>query len=262
MKLNVMCLNCKIQGEINESLYDLTDSLSYEFTCNRGHKNVFLLDSHKFELLFQMGLYAYSDGYFREAVTNFAAAIERFHEFCIAVLSWEHGNEKKVFNQNSEIQYSQINDEFNKEYKDAWKELSRQSERQLGAYIMLYLVTFKCKPHLIPSNWVEFRNGIVHKGAFPTANKTSEYAEVTFNYIKDKLLQLKTAFPESTEKVYSKAIQDYKDQQLDSYNGSNLITYKPYTALRVGDKIEALTNLDFEEAKKQAHALSLSKMYI
>ncbi|WP_052452945.1 hypothetical protein [Paenibacillus polymyxa] len=255
MKINVVCIDCLQQGKKNELKCDLTDSLSYDFTCNRGHKNVFLLQSHKFELLFQMGLYAFSDGYFREAVSNFAAAVERFHEFCIAVLSWELGNKNVVTDQNSDVHSHSLMDEhFNVEYKNAWKELSRQSERQLGAYIMLYLVTFKRKPILMSHKWVEFRNRIVHKGTFPDTDDTNEYARVTFDYIKGKLLELKSAYSESTEAVYSKEIQEYKDRQLDSYNGSTVYTYKPYTAFDV-DEIEILTNLEFEEAKIHAHAL-------
>ncbi|MEK4479968.1 hypothetical protein MKZ23_11095 [Paenibacillus sp. FSL R5-0876] len=261
MRMKVRCINCHEQGRVDEHDFVLTDSLSYVFTCNSGHKNVFLLNNHRYELLFQMGLNAYNDGYFREAVTNFAAAIERFHEFSIAVLSWEHSKGKLLIEGDSgSFSYDVIDNDFEDEYKKAWKELARQTERQLGAYIMLYLASFKRHPILISNKWVTFRNEIVHKGVFPDQEKAIGYAKETFDYIKGKLLELKTEYPNSIQQVYSKEIEEYKKENSDIYNGATLVRYTTFVAFCASDSIDNITGLDFDDELDQSFQyLKLSK---
>ncbi|QQZ58911.1 hypothetical protein JI735_19460 [Paenibacillus sonchi] len=244
MIMYVSCVTCE-----EEYSFDLTDDLYYEFTCSKGHENVFFIKRHKFELLFKMGLFALCDGYYREAASNFAAAIERFHEFCINVFSCYNGQDSlqiadKIF---------RVNDsKFESELDESWRELARQSERQYGAYIMLYLITFKRHPQLMKRKSIEFRNNIVHKGAFPDKGRTTEYAKGTYDYIHSKFLELKKEIPEITEHVYSREIRKFRDDKLEIYNGKTLVTYLPNTPFGVERSLEALINIDFEEAKMQA----------
>jgi hypothetical protein len=59
----------------------LSDTGKYEVVCDCGHRSAVVLQNLKFELLFEMGINAIVDGYPREAVSSFSAALERFYEF-------------------------------------------------------------------------------------------------------------------------------------------------------------------------------------
>src|SRR5918996_2240991 len=101
MKLSLApCLKC--QEEKLERQYwlkgtELRDDLTFNLECPLGHKSVVIFNAPKFELLFDMGVSALLDGYGREAVSSFAAAQERFHEFGIKVLVAKQGVLKEEF---------------------------------------------------------------------------------------------------------------------------------------------------------------------
>ena len=104
--------------------HQLTDSGIHPVNCNHGHEFVIIFSGAKFEVLFDIGMNAINDGYAREAVSSFTSSLERFYEFFISYSA--HKN--------------QIDDSI---YEQAWKDISNQSERQLGAYIFTYLLKYK-----------------------------------------------------------------------------------------------------------------------
>ena len=57
--------------------------------CPRHGPGPVLL-GHKFELLFDLGALAILDGYYREAVSSFAACVERFYEFYFRIVFEAH----------------------------------------------------------------------------------------------------------------------------------------------------------------------------
>lgn len=154
MKVSLSCFQCNANKNKNfkEYNFELRDDNTYPITCDQGHESIVFFDSHKFELLFEMGIYAMLDGYFRESVSNFAASIERFHEFSIEVFIQNLFRNMKAANSidNSWSKLDRIN-----QYDRAWKMISNQSERQLGAYTMLYLSVFQDAPELINNKQVK-----------------------------------------------------------------------------------------------------------
>ncbi len=112
-----MCLRCEAEKPERQYVVEaeLRDDLAFDAQCPHGHKTLFVWEAQKFEILFEMGALALLDGYGREAISSFAAAQERFHEFCIKVFLTGNGVNR---------------DEFIR----TWKLVSSQSERQLGAY--------------------------------------------------------------------------------------------------------------------------------
>lgn len=148
------------------SLVELTDSYYYEFTCQKGHKNKFFLALPRYAILFDMGISAYLDGYYREAVMDFAASYERFHEYCIYLILW---NEKSLQSDDLAV---------------LWKQMAHQSERQLGAFTALYYKQLGKIPVDYPRKAVEFRNDVTHKGYFPTKEETYQYALNVAEHIK------------------------------------------------------------------------------
>lgn len=175
MKIKVSCMKCTFQDQREAELISLqiTDNNLYIFKCPHGHENALYQQEQKFELLFESAVYAIRDGYLREAVSSIAASLERFYEFFIKVICVKNQMNEDVF-------------------KETWDLLSKQSERQLGAFIFLYSQEFKKTPILIGNNQIEFRNKIIHKGYFPTYEKTLEFGQKVLDFILGVLNLLKS----------------------------------------------------------------------
>ena len=187
MKLKFMCRQCLLENAPEgggyfalpydpNSIVELTDNYYYEFTCQKGHKNKFFLALPRYAILFDMGISAYLDGYYREAVMDFAASYERFHEYCVYLILW---NEKA----------SQTDD-----LTALWKRMAYQSERQVGAFTALYYKQLGELPVEFPRKAVEFRNNVTHKGCFSTKEETYKYAFYVAEYIKAIISKLSERF--------------------------------------------------------------------
>src|SRR3989337_476368 len=141
MKLVIPCMKCHFPDseeisdrhvlvQIPVQIVDIRDDGLYEITCQNGHTTITALQEQKFEVLFDIGAHAIFDGYYREAVSSFISSLERFYEFYIKVISREQNVSPEEFNQ-------------------CWKMVARHSERQLGAFICLYLFENKKSPNVL-----------------------------------------------------------------------------------------------------------------
>jgi hypothetical protein len=84
-----------------------------------------------------------------------------------------------------------------------WKNISSQSERQLGAYIVSYSQSFGEDPLLLnTSKEVPFRNSVIHKGYIPTKAETIEFANLILQIIETSLIKLKNKFPQQTVETF------------------------------------------------------------
>ncbi len=194
MKLGLMpCMQCeyeKLETQYAVRGAELRDDLTFEVVCPHGHKTRLIYEAQKFEVLFDMGMSALIDGYCREAVSSFAAAQERFHEFCI-----------KVFLASHEIDKSQ--------FGLTWKLVANQSERQLGAYYFLHLLHFKRSP-VSDQKKVEFRNSVIHKGFIPAHEQTLEYAKYLYGYITSTLKSMRPGLDPAIASVCQFDLDDLK----------------------------------------------------
>ena len=164
----------------------IQDNDIYEFTCSLGHVAKARLDNEKFEILFEIGINAYRDGYTREAITSIAASLERFYEYYIRVISFKHGIDINVFN-------------------NTWKKTINLSERQYGAFSLAYLFENKNVPtptidSLKPSvplpnkkEWKAFRNSVVHNGSIPTPEEVLAYGDIVYQHIYELISGLHTS---------------------------------------------------------------------
>lgn len=189
MFMPLMCVRCveeatKNAGDIPvEGLpipmtqVPLQTSGLYRGKCRNGHDVLMYADFQPFELLFQSGLEALVDGYFRESVGSFAAALERFYEFSIATFVLAQGGDHEGFLR-------------------MWKAVSNQSERQLGMFIGLYTAYRSSLPKLLADGSVKFRNQVIHKGHFPTPEKTFAFAEEVYGLITAGVKELRANYPE------------------------------------------------------------------
>lgn len=176
MRLNLpaYCFQCKEdQGKILE----LTDVGFYQFKCSNGHTTDFILQEQLFEVLFELGVSAICDGYYREAVSNFTASLERFYEYYIELISYKNKVDKT-------------------EYDKAWKSVKNQSERQLGAFSFCYLIEKKKFPTLLDSNTVGFRNNVIHKGKIPSKEEAINYGQAVIDVMTPILRDLEDNYKE------------------------------------------------------------------
>lgn len=164
------------------SFVEIRDDGRYEFTCTNGHQTTTILQQQKFEILFDIGAYAILDGYYREAVSSFTSSLERFYEFYIKVITINKKIEEDTF-------------------ISSWKLVSKQSERQLGAFIFLYTLEHGKTPFLLSPSNVEFRNDVIHKGKIPTKAEALDYGNDVLKVIRPILNDLKENYKDSVNKV-------------------------------------------------------------
>ncbi|MDQ0269918.1 hypothetical protein [Cytobacillus purgationiresistens] len=171
MKFIYPCKECVTTENYSMNSIDMNDTGDYTFECNYGHTSNLTIYDEKFSILYDMGALALFDGYYREAVSSFAASLERFYEFFI-----------KVLIDKNDVPFA--------EYEKTWKLVSKQSERQIGAFYFLYVTEFTKAPPKIPNQEVEFRNKVIHKGYIPSKKEAYSYAKFIFEYIKELMLLL------------------------------------------------------------------------
>ena len=200
MKINTLCHQC-LKEDYQQSLDIIirNDGL-YELTCVENHNSLICLTNPKFEILFDIGIRALIDGYTRESVASIAASLERFYEFYIRVILTKYNIPQE-------------------ETKSSWKQVSNQSERQLGVFIYLYLLENKKAVKPFPDKVSAFRNNVIHKGYIPTKDEVINYGETILSFIKDTLSELKSTNGEFIKKL------------IKADTESNLKKYKEETQL-------------------------------
>lgn len=171
-------------GRKSPHLVFVRDDGIYELTCPVGHKSATVLQDQKFEVLFDIGARAILDGYYREAVSSFAASLERFYEFALMVLFVKNDPNLKLFTQ-------------------VWKHVP-YSERQYGAFVLLWAHSTREDPRSIireTKDWVKFRNDVIHKGRIPSNEDAVAYGEVVLKYIRQKMDTIRCRFSDELESV-------------------------------------------------------------
>ena len=131
--------------------------------CVNNHESLVVWPFGKFHALLDSSLIAFSEGFGFEAVASLAAGLERFIEWYIRVIAGKHGAAAAQF------------DQF-------WNTVSKQSERQLGAFYTLQMLE-RAQVERIPDEQTAFRNKVLHNGYFPRADETREYGRFVFGYV-------------------------------------------------------------------------------
>lgn len=228
MKLHLSCMRCGFENfdSPGYAFMHLNDENVYNYTCKNGHINAVIHQQEKFELLFESASNAIANGYFREGVSSIAASLERFYEFCLRVFSVENSLPDDVF-------------------LTAWKSISKQSERQLGAFIFQYNFQFGKMPSMLSNSQIEFRNDVIHKGNFPTFEKTINYAQATIDNIHSIMTDLKTNCNESLEKVISDRLKKMSIKAFEVTDRPTSLT--TYTIINLMRKVEDYSSVNFEQ---------------
>lgn len=185
MRIPLSCMQCsKETGQPDSTCYpaELQDSGLYRLVCKNRHETFICLQEQKFEVLFELALNAIVDGYYREAVASFSSSLERFYEFYLRVMCVKRGlDDARV--------------------ERAWKAVSKQSERQFGAYAFTYLLETGTVAPTLPEQKVAFRNEVIHKGRIPLRSEAVTYGENVLQVISPILDHLKKTDHEHVGKV-------------------------------------------------------------
>lgn len=227
MKLRINCMQCsQEQGQptLDFQSVEIRDDGLYSSTCNNGHTTLTVIQEQKFEVLFDFGVMALIDGYPREAVTGFAASLERFYEFYVFTTCLKHDIELA-------------------EFQKTWKQVANQSERQFGAYLFAYLMDHNGgnapviddeKPDLdgisrkSTKTWKEFRNAVVHKGYVPSFSEAIAYGNIVYLHLNELILDLKERSGEYVQKAtfhhIARAHQAANDQLVSTFSIPTLVS--------------------------------------
>lgn len=174
MRFPTACPHCTWEMQA-----EFTDSHIHDLTCPHcGGRSCVFVRKQKFELLFDLGTRALLDGYAREAVASFAAALERFFEFYVK----SHALERAAAQGGDFVAAQATLDR-------TWRHVASQSERQLGMITLAYLLREGREPDFMDGKSLgsDFRNRVIHRGYLPTQTEVEAYAARVFALI-DRLL--------------------------------------------------------------------------
>jgi hypothetical protein len=191
MRTNLICPQCAAAaGGVGAFFVETirADGL-YAGKCPKGHDLLIATQTLRHEMLFDIALNAIADGYHREAVSSFAASIERFFEFAITVLASDRNVAPEVFDV-------------------AWKKVSGRSERQFGAYVFLYALSFSEVPKLLPNKMIELRNDVIHKGILPEKSDALAFGEAAYEVIQAGIRKLRAACLSDVNKILGRHVAE------------------------------------------------------
>jgi len=212
MKLPIACMQCLIvNGKPSDALalVEFRDDGRYEFTCENGHRTTTILQQERFEILFDIGGHAILDGYYREAVSSFTSSLEQFYEFFV-----------KVVLLNRKVDIGSL--------ETTRKQIAKQSERQMGAFVITYLSEFGQPPTLLSNSKVQFRNDVIHRGRIPSRQQALDYGQAVLDLIRPQLIQLRDKCPEGMQTATS---QHLKTCRIEEDRGREVSTMSMATIL-------------------------------
>jgi hypothetical protein len=194
MQLITSCMQCQVEDGIPNfsalTLMRIPDDGVIELTCNRQHRTFTIIQNMKFELLSDLALQAIVDGYYREAISSFTAALERLYEFFVEATCRKNGIDREALSV-------------------AWKPLANLSERQLGAFVAVHLIETGEPPKLLPQTQTKLRNEVIHKGKFPERGEAVAFGQAVCDCATPLLVRLASdAYAETIPKLVGERLRD------------------------------------------------------
>lgn len=164
MKLEFLCWQCPEGTPGRRVTLPFNENGYYRFRCAQKHVHEIVLVQMRFEVLAETAMQAIVDGYFRDAVASFAAALERFYQFYLEVVAHSKGVPSTA-------------------QTATWKQVANQSERQLGMFIGVYQLENGNAPPLLDQKRVAFRNRVIHQGYLPTEEEAVEFGQAVVDLV-------------------------------------------------------------------------------
>jgi hypothetical protein len=237
MKIFSICDSCQAElGLLTFEPYFASyyDDMLARFECVQGHKNISAIQNQKFEVLLESGAAALDAGFTLEAAATFSAALERFIEFCVKVMLAHQGMCHSLFD-------------------EMFKQMARQSERQLGAFIVLHALVLGV-PFVPNSHIAPFRNSVIHKGEIPTPESVEKFCSNVYSEIFKTAELLRQNCKHAIDTVIEEDLRVRKMKSADTVSSSTRLCHGLYSITESNNKV------DFSEAfkayKKKKEALS------
>ncbi|WP_125862950.1 hypothetical protein [Pseudomonas defluvii] len=190
MKILTMCMEC--QKELGCPSFEpiiadyYEEALAY-IECSKGHKSAILLQSQKFEVLLESAANALIEGYTLEAASSLSSAYERFFEFAINVYCKKNNTSKEALN-------------------ETFKQVSKQSERQVGGFLFLHLLTFGTH-YTLNKKIPELRNKVIHQGYIPTPDEVASLGGLIYKEISTITALIKLNLSNEMQQVVMDTVQ-------------------------------------------------------
>lgn len=190
MKILTMCMEC--QKELGHPSFEpiiadyYEEALAY-IECSKGHKSAILLQSQKFEVLLESAANALIEGYTLEAASSLSSAYERFFEFAINVYCNKNNISKEALN-------------------ETFKQVSKQSERQVGGFLFLHLLTFGTH-YTLNKKIPELRNKVIHQGYIPTPDEVANLGDFIYSEISTITNLIKSSLSNEMQQVVTDTLQ-------------------------------------------------------
>jgi hypothetical protein len=219
MKIAFTCFRCIDDAKkgmdvqyLNAAEVAIQDSPVYRFQCQRGHHQQVLTTTPKFEVLFLAGVGAMRAGYHREAVADFIASVERFHEFLLYVITVDRKGSREG---SGEL------------FKGTWDLIKKQSERQLGAFAFAFQLQVGEALVYLPNAKIAFRNDVIHAGQIPSRAEALSFGAACLEYMRrvsDKLVPTIKGWPNPLRLHNFDAVQL---AQIDGVDNVQLANWPP-----------------------------------
>ena len=97
-----------------------------------------------------------------------------------------------------------------------WKIVASSSERQLGAFALLWLLRFKEAPAILENKQVSFRNDVIHKGRIPSRDEAVQFGDAVLNVTLPKLARLRSDLEETMNKATFRTLQSRRTSADDT----------------------------------------------
>ncbi|MBJ6109422.1 hypothetical protein JAO73_10385 [Hymenobacter sp. BT523] len=150
-----------------------------------GHTSMVKIHNFKFEMLFESGIRAMHDGYYREAITSFYVALERFYEFSLGVLAMP-----KLWDEKEE----ELDEKSLRDFAKGL-DILKSSEKRVGAFHGMYYAVNGVFTKAFPESQISVRNKAIHQGEIKTHAETLAFGTGVHDYIKVLLREYKENFP-------------------------------------------------------------------
>lgn len=208
MKIPHFCSQClfgsKAERKFVGDSVPLADRGIFWFKCERGHEEVTILQVPTFEVLFENGLYAITDDYYREAISSFVASLEKFYEYYIEV----------IFRKNN------VGEDEIEEFKSK----NNRSEKKVGAFFSIYVNENNEIPKVLSSKENEFRNEVIHNGKIPTKKQSIEWGENIRALIHPIAQQVSKKYSEKYYEVERRDLSRRYQESAERWPGAKIMT--------------------------------------
>ena len=162
MKISYHCAKCKnFLTKETQVIDNIPQDFIVNVRCENGHDQKIILTNPLYSLLFDNSIIAFQQKNYRACIFEAASSLERFYEHAIRIFIIRH---KDIDNQ-----------EKIERYNLAWKAIKHMSERQLGAFIMLFLQLTDDFPIILNENLTKIRNSTIHKGYLPSEEEAFKF---------------------------------------------------------------------------------------